>query len=409
VFAIIAALTACTGFEGQLHSRALPPPGGGGPDPERPERLIGRPSFTSPWARAPEPDDGSPDGAALYAAGAIHDIHLTLSDSAIASLRDEPTVQVTAGLELGDVQMDVALRLKGNSSFQPIDQKPSFKIDVHEYNPAQRIDGEKRLTLNNMIEDPTMMREHSYYWLAARFGAPAPRQAYARVWVNGAPYGLYTLLETMDEELIEHAFKDDEEGNLYEASGSDFNYARDWFDLEETGDVVPWPDDIEALVDAVEASRDGDFWAMLNDQFDIDHTLSYWAIEIVAGNDDGYVFNHHNYLVYHAPLAGTWSMLPWGTDRSFSREVPPTGDGATPIFGELVIRCWEDDACGAALSTRIEEVLVVWDAELGAEIDDTWGRIEADCEADGRKRYSCRPDNIREFVDARAEFLRGYL
>lgn len=395
---------------GQLHSQVLPQPGGGDtPDPRHPEQLIGQPSFTPLWGTPPVAPDGPSDGAVLYAEGAVHEVHLTLSDSAIASLRDDPTVEVKAGLELGEARMDVALRLKGNSSFQSIDQKPSFKIDVHEYARTQRIDGEKRLTLNNMIEDPTMLREHSYYWLAARFGVPAPRQAYARVWVNGAAYGLYNLLETMDEELIEHAFGDDEDGNLYEASGADFTHSRNWFDLEETGDVVPTPDDIDALVDAVEASRSGDYWTTLNERFDIDDILFYWAIEIVSGNDDGYVFNHHNYLVYHAPLAAKWSMLPWGTDRSFSREVPPRGDGATPLFGDLVIRCWDDDACAAALAARIEDVLVVWDEELGGEIDATWSRIGADCEADERKRYSCRPDKLQEFVEARAEFLRGYL
>lgn len=413
MFHLIAALFACSS-EAQLLSQApltrpTPRPeeeATPGPDPV--ERLVGHPAITSPWPDPPESEE-PPDGAALYADGAIHDIHIGLSDSDIASLRMSPTTEVRADLDMGGEQMEVALRLKGNSSFTPIDEKPSFKIDVHAYVPSQRIDGEKRLTLHNMIQDQTMLREHAYYWLAKRLGVPAPRHAYARVWVNDVSYGVYGLVETMDEELVERAFKDDEEGNLYESSGADFTYARDWFELEETGDIIATPADMNDLVDAAEAARTDDFWAMLQDNFDVDATLGYWAVDTVVGNDDGYVFNRHNYLAYHAPIASRWSFLPWGTDRSFTREVPPRGDSATPLLGDLVIRCWANEACAEALAARIEDVLVLWDDDLPVEIDTTYGRIESDCEADTRKHYDCKPDHIREFIKNRADFVRDRL
>ncbi|MDP2305863.1 MAG: CotH kinase family protein [Pseudomonadota bacterium] len=407
---MIATLFACSGSEGQLHSQGLPgTPGEDDTHTPRPEQLIGRPSITSPWPGAPEEVDGPPDGDALYADGAVHDIHIRLSDSDVSSLRSAPTTEVSAGLDMGSGEMEVALRLKGNSSFRSIDDKPSFKIDVHQYVLDQRIDGEKRLTLHNMIQDQTMLREHSYYWLARRFGVPAARYVYARVWVNDEPYGLYGLVETMDEELVERAFKDDEEGNLYESSGADFTSSRDWFELEETGDIVPTPDDIEELVDAAEGARDSGVWAFLQARFDVSALLGYWAVDIVTGNDDGYVYNRHNYLAYHAPLSARWSLLPWGTDRSFTRDVPPRGDSRTPLLGALVIRCWDDDQCAAALTTRIEEVLVAWENALPAEIEATYARIEADCEADTRKEYACKPEHILEFVQTRAAFIRDHL
>ncbi|MDP2311928.1 MAG: CotH kinase family protein [Pseudomonadota bacterium] len=357
----------------------------------------------------PEPPN-TPDGRALYAEGVIHDIHIELGAEELASLRAEPRTPVRAWIEVGgEAFPNVELRLKGVSSYRNVDKKPSFKIDLHEWELEQRVDGEKRLTLNNMIQDPTMLREHAYYWLARELGVPAPRYAYARVRVNDLDYGLYGLVETMDEEIVEQLFDNDEDGNLYESSGADFTYARDWFDLEETAGIVATPDDIEALVDAVEAASDEEYWAMLQANFDIDAVLSYWAVDIVAGNDDGYVYNRHNYLAYYAPLAQRWSLLPWGTDRSFSRDVPPTGDDRTPLVGELVIRCWDDAACADALTRRIVDVLAVWESTFPVEVTRAADQIEADCESDPRKEYDCDPDHLTDFIDERAAFVRARL
>lgn len=414
VFQLLTLAQACLNPDGQLHEQLRPegPPTSEEAGPEELPSLfdvvVSQESAHPALPGSALPADPS-DGSVLYADNAIHDIRLYVSTEGLTFLRDEPMLEVPAELEIGATRIEVALRLKGVSSFRSIDEKPSFKIDVHQYNSVQRIDGEKRLTLNNMVQDPTMLREHSYYWLAGRLGVPAPRHAYARVWVNDAAYGLYGLIETMDEELVEQAFSGDEAGNLYESSGADFSHARDWFQLEESGLVVPSPDDIEVLVAAAESARGPGFWEMLNENFDIEDTLSYWALDTVTGNDDGYVYNRHNYLVYNAPIARRWSFLPWGTDRSFSREVPPLGDAATPLLGELVIRCWADSACASALSTRIEEVLVLWETALESKIMDTWSRIEADCEADPRKERNCSLNNIREFVQARPGFMRGAL
>ncbi len=393
---------ACFAPDGQLTPRSdgSPPGGVAAPSP--------RSSDLSPWESSAA--HGPSDGALLYAEDAVHDLHIRLSADEIDALRAQPTREVEADLEWEGDWMEVALRLKGVSSFQTIDQKPSFKIDVHEWIVDQRIDGEKRLTLNNMIEDQTMLRERSYYWLSRRLGVPAPRQAYARVWVNDVSYGLYNLVETMDEELVERVFDGDEDGNLYESSGADFDYSFNWFDLEESGDLVAAPDDILDLVDTVEATGDSEFWAMLNANFDMDATLGYWAIDTVAGNDDGYVFNHHNFLVYHAPLAENWSFLPWGTDRSFSHEeLPPMGNATFPMRGTLVIRCWADAECADALGDRIADVITVLETELPAQVEEAADRIGEDCRADTRTFFACNPDNLREFIEERPDFMRGWL
>ena len=62
-------------------------------------------------------------------------------------------------------------------SFRPITGKPAFKIDVNEFVSGQEFHGYRHLTLNNMVQDPSMLAEHGSYMLFARMNTPAPRQA----------------------------------------------------------------------------------------------------------------------------------------------------------------------------------------------------------------------------------------
>ncbi len=397
---------ACAAIEGQLIGApqgAVPEVGGTVDDaPPLPPELD-----AAPLEGTREP--GLP-GDRLFAEDVLHDFAITVSDSAYRSLRDHPREEVEGTLAWRTQEFRVGVKLKGSSSFRTIREKPSFKIDVHAFESGQRIDGLKRLTLNNMIQDPTMLREHAYYWLAGRLDVAAPRQAYARVTFNGEPYGLYSLIETMDGRLMKRLFPDDPDGNLYDASGADFTYERDWFDVEVDGGIAPIEDDMAELVDAVVEAGDDDFAAMFAERFDQDAVLGYFAIDIVTGNDDGYVFNHHNYLPYHLAHADRWLLLPWGTDRSFTNEVSPYGDWQTPVAGVLAARCWEDDNCADSLHERIEAVLAVWeDGSFTDMLARTAAVVGPECEADVRRDKRCDIEDIEEFVEARAGEVREAL
>ncbi|MDP2315473.1 MAG: CotH kinase family protein [Pseudomonadota bacterium] len=361
-----------------------------------------------------DPGSTLPGGAAvgsnpteLFAEGQVHEIALTLTDAARRSLEDDPGVEVEALLAWRSVEYPVGVAIKGSASFRPIDEKPSFKIDVHAVDPDLRLDGHKRVTLNNMVQDPTMMREHAYYGLAAALGVAAPRHGYARVTVNGADYGLYGLVETMDGQLLKRLYPDDPDGNLYESSGADFTGERDWFELEVDGGQVPVDLDIQALVAALDAAYDADFMAVLESRFETSALLRYLALDMMAGNDDGYVYNHNNYQAYHPAVADRWVLLPWGTDRSFTEEVSPYGGRDTPVAGTLARRCWGDDACSQELLGHLREVVDVWETGALAEsLAATWGRIGDACEADPRRESACAPDDILTYVERRAAYVR---
>lgn len=397
----------CVSIEGQLS--ALDGAGGPvGPMDETPSPPRKEPLVLLPVADAdtPMPTESGAPGDVLFEPGTIQDLEIVLSDSAYRSLRDHPDEEVEGTLVWHGIEFRAGVKIKGSSSYRSILEKASFKVDVHQYDREQRINGLKRLTLNNMIQDPTMLREHAYYWLAGRLGVPAPRHAYARLSVNGEIYGLYGIIETMDGRLMKRLYPDDKDGNLYEASGADFTDARNWFDLQVDGGIIPAPDDIDDLVDDLEDAGRDEFFDIFGARFDTDAVLRYIALDTVAGNDDGYVFNHHNYHAYHLAYADRWVLMPWGTDRAFTEEVSPYGAWDKPIVGELVLKCWGDEACAHQLHERIEEVLGVWeDGGFREMLATTEELIHDDCRSDPRREKDCDPEDILEFVEHRAGFV----
>src|SRR5262245_50910396 len=90
----------------------------------------------------------------------------------------------------------VAMRSRGLGSRTPI--KPSLKIEFSRYESQYRFAGLQNLVLRGNTQDASMMHERVAMELFRRIGIPAPREAHARVFVNDAYLGLYTLVEQID-------------------------------------------------------------------------------------------------------------------------------------------------------------------------------------------------------------------
>ena len=96
------------------------------------------------------------------------------------------TIYVTATLRYGARRCrDIGLRIKGEASFRKLDEKPPFKLKFDEFVDDQTFRGLKRLTLNNMVEDPSFLAERMAYDVFRAAELPAPRCNSALVYVNG--------------------------------------------------------------------------------------------------------------------------------------------------------------------------------------------------------------------------------
>ncbi len=162
--------------------------------------------------------DGDPE--ALYRGDVLPQFSLTIGEAAMADLpisQQDDSPEVHADFAFRGEISDVGLSLKGHSSFRPISEKAAFKIDFAEWDDAGSLHGIRRLTLNNMVSDQSKLAEELGYALYELAGLPAARHGFACLEVNGEDYGLYGVVETMDEQFVARAFQDPS-GTLYEAN-----------------------------------------------------------------------------------------------------------------------------------------------------------------------------------------------
>lgn len=354
------------------------------------------------------------DPAFLYT-GEVLEFGLTFDDAALEALAAaSPEVDmedVHATFTWGDESYDVGVHLRGGTgTFEPMTGKPSFKIDFHQWDEEQEFHGARRMTLVNMVQDPSMLAERAAYALYAAMGVPTPRFGYARVTVNGEPFGLYGVTETLDERFVKRTW-DDNDGPLYEGGADLYAGQEDNYGFAEKPDEDTDRAELFALVAALDASTPENWLATLEDRFHADALFDLWAVELLTGNADGYVTQHNNYYLYWEPSADKWSMVPWGPDLAFAAQLDVAGLYAARLYQG----CFASPACMERLHARMGMALDAWEAmDLQSWLVAEAERTQADCEADPRAPWGAEGcqlgrEALLNFVAARPAEARARL
>jgi hypothetical protein len=401
---VVVWVAACTSETGVL-DRDVAPPGGERVDDVRPPPGDHAAAVHPIPPAAPEDAD---DGERILYGDEIVELRFDVSSSAQSDLEKDPLTDVPVDVTWeGETWRDVGMQLKGSASFRDFSGKAAFKLDFGEFVEDQDFRGVRRVTLNNMLSDESMLREHVYYWLCAQLRLPAPRHGYARVYVNDELYGLYGVVETMDKHYVEEAWPEDPYGNLYEGQAADLTWERDWYALQVDGGVAPVEEDVAALIDVLETASAAEHLDVLSREFDRDALFGYLAVDAMSSHFDGYIFNRNNYLLYHAPWTHRWYLSPWGVDQAFRRDLDVFGHGS-PIAGELLRECLDDSACQAVYADALLTVATIWEsADPAALAREQWAKIEAECETDPRRERACDPAELLEFLERRPADVRA--
>ncbi|MFN0246291.1 MAG: CotH kinase family protein [Kofleriaceae bacterium] len=274
----------------------------------------------------------------IYGLQEIPTFRISLLAEARAALAERPREWVHGGFSYKSTNFpDVGVRLKGHRSLRKLGAKPSFKVKFDRFVPTQKLAKQKSLTLNNMIEDPSMMREVLAYRLFRALGVAAPDAGFAEVEVDGEPQGLYAVIEGIDKKFLKRRFKDPN-GPVYEG--------------EWGCDVVP--DDVSGFsldrgsADRTALSRfaavaQGDAATLFGatSPLDVEAFLRFLAVDMYVGNFDGYRHGH-NYRLYYEPTKQRWYFIPWGLDRTFVKDLSIYNS-----HGYLAKRCFADPVCRA--------------------------------------------------------------
>jgi hypothetical protein len=355
---------------------------------------------------------GSPTDEPSLAFGAtIIDIALTLDEAAKQSLEAAPEADVPGQMSFRDASgadktYDVTIHIKGQKgSARPLDAKPAFKVKLGK---DDRFFGLEQLTLNNMVQDRTMVHEALGYQVYEAAGVNVPATGYARVSVNGQAYGLYLNLETIDTHFLKRRFGDGR-GILYEgAYGIDLRAAdAAKFQLHEGKDADRAQ--LKTLIRALDAPGDDVFYGT-PPQVDTRSFLAMMAAGTLLEDWDNY-YHSNNYRIYWNPSASRWVFIPTGIDQTFR-------PNATAVFGGrglLFQKCLSSERCTKEYAATVRDVSDRFEGlGLPARIDALLAVIDAASQDDPKKDYDAAKmktarDAMRVFIANRPNQVRAAL
>ena len=129
----------------------------------------------------------------------------------------------------GEAYKNVGIRGKGNTSLSTVSSmnsdRYSFKVEFDHYDSSITYHGLDKLSLNNLIQDSTMMKDYLTYTMMNEFGAVAPLCSFAYITVNGEDWGLYLAVECVEDSFLERNYGSNY-GKLYKPDSMSFGGGR---------------------------------------------------------------------------------------------------------------------------------------------------------------------------------------
>src|SRR5688572_23173868 len=216
----------------------------------------------------------------IYGLDEIPTFELALSPEARAALGQRPREWVRGGFAYKDERFEaVGVRLKGHRSLRKLGAKSSFKIQLDRFE-ERRLAKASTITLNNMVEDPSMMREVLAYRLYRALGVAAPSAGFAEVVLDGESQGLYAVIESIDKPFLKKRF-DDASGPIYEGEYGCDVIPEDVVGFDRDGGTK---DRSELARFAAIASGPADALFGPNSPLDVPAFLRFLAVEMYVGN-----------------------------------------------------------------------------------------------------------------------------
>ena len=316
----------------------------------------------------------------LFDSSRVHTIDIVMDDwdGFIETCQSEEYSACSVVID-GESYKNVGIRGKGNTSLSSVatmgSSRYSFKIEFDKYDGTKSYHGLDKLSLNNLIQDNTMMKDYLTYRMMGEFGIAAPLCSFVYITVNGEDWGLYLAVEGVEEAFLQRNYGSDY-GELYKpdsmsfgggrGNGRDFNM-NDFAEMpSSSGESNPFEQgggfdfggfggkggfgggggfggasdvklqyidddpssysnifdnaktdvsdaDKSRLISSLESLYE---YADLESVLDIDAVLRYFVVHGFAVNGDSYTGSMiHNYYLYEED--GRLSMIPWDYNLAF--------------------------------------------------------------------------------------------
>ncbi len=225
----------------------------------------------------------------------------------------------------GEVDHNVGVKYKGNSSYNINNVKNPFNIKLDYINNGQSIDGYNVLKLSNGFKDPTFVREILSYEIARDY-MPAPKATYASVTINGVFIGLYVCVQSIDNDFTNEHFYE-RKGPFFKAENTNISipncspgplgiweYYSDTlcyqraYEMQSTADWTK----LSNFLDTV-----NNHFSYVEKVLDIDRTIWMMAFENLTVCLDGPINSiPHNFYLFQ-DNNGRFSPILWDMNQAF--------------------------------------------------------------------------------------------
>eukprot|EP01095_Lingulamoeba_sp_RSL-Kostka_P014764 TRINITY_DN6571_c0_g1_i2.p1 TRINITY_DN6571_c0_g1~~TRINITY_DN6571_c0_g1_i2.p1 ORF type:complete len:416 (-),score=139.14 TRINITY_DN6571_c0_g1_i2:73-1320(-) len=206
---------------------------------------------------------------------------------------------------------NVGFRIKGGASRKYV--KKSFKLSFNKYDKGRKWKQLKKLGLKAMQMDLSTVKEILTRNILYSMNVPVQRMSYTQLFINDINFGMYLLLENVDDQYLKSRFNNPN-GALYKCTGT-LEYlganpelyknctvakgtasAKPCY-IPETDPAVDFSN-FTTFVNILNNSPDSTFVDDIQTIFDVDTFLRTAVAEILTGNWDG-LYNGNNYFLYY--------------------------------------------------------------------------------------------------------------
>lgn len=276
----------------------------------------------------------------------LRTFHMTFTNTNWTNLLDRgrttgSNTLCTVVLDNGLTNTGVGARYKGNSSYLLGGAKKSINIEFDFIHPDGRLMEQKTINLNNAAADETIMRESLYFNVMNEY-APSPKAAMAKLYINGAYWGVYSMAQQENNVLIDEWFPSTT-GDRWRTPniggqsamvylGTSLSTYRSLYDLRTDNSTNAWQRLTNAIY-VLNRTSTNILRDRVEDVYAVDRWLWFLAVENVFADEDSYVRKGSDYSFYYEPESGRIHPIEHDGNEAFEAgdmNMPPTqGASAT--------------------------------------------------------------------------------
>lgn len=248
-------------------------------------------------------------GQDFYDTNTINTIEITFSETNWDQILDTYYANDNDEKLMGSVVINgepfdsIGVKFKGNSTYSANNRKNPLHIEL-DYLIKQDYDGYESIKLSNGKNDPSFVREVLSYQIARKY-MNAPLSNYAKVYINGSFYGMFSSSEAINGDFVDRRLDADKDNtrlkcnpeDTFSGNGSSLEYLgtseSSYYNYYELKSDSGWQDLIDLTYGLVNEP------AEIETILDIDRAIWMLAFDNVLVNLDSYIgpFRQNYYLV----------------------------------------------------------------------------------------------------------------